>query len=70
MDSVRDDQGLGYMVSLNILAASGILENTHSTTGQGGLKKKKKVKVAQSCLTPGKNTEVGSPFLLQGIFPT
>ena len=42
MDSVRDDQGLGYMVSLNILAASGILENTHSTTGQGGLKKKKK----------------------------
>ena len=45
--------------------------------------RKKKVKVAQSCLTlcdpnglyspwisPGQNTEVGSLSLLQGIFPT
>ena len=43
---------------------------------------KEKVKVAQSCLalwphglyspwnSPGQNTGVGSPFLLQGIFPT
>ena len=68
MDSVRDDQGLGYVVRLNILAASDMLENTQSTTDQEV--KKKKVKVAQSCLTPGKNTEVGSHFLLQGIFPT
>lgn len=41
MESVRDDQGLGYVVPLNILAASGMLENTQSTTDQGGEKKKK-----------------------------
>ena len=40
MESVRDDQGLGYVVPLNILAASGMLENTQSTTDQGGEKKK------------------------------
>ena len=41
MDSVRDDQGLGYVVPLNILAASDMLENTQSTTDQEVKKKKK-----------------------------
>ena len=31
---------------------------------------KVKVRVSQSCLTPGQNTGVGSLSLLQGIFPT
>ena len=53
MDSGRDDQGLGYVVPLNILAASDMLENTQSTTDQE-VKKKKKVKVAQSCLLFGR----------------
>ena len=48
MESVRDDQGLGCVVPLNILAASGMLENTQSTTDQGG---EKKMKVAQLHLT-------------------